>query len=157
MKIIVALLALAASFTLCEQGYSMEGMGFDYEDVINTFDYNPSTVTTVRGRITGIDTHSKTTGMGNAVVLVIQTQEGEMQVVLAPEWYIENQKFELKENQYVTILGSQIEKDNKHFFIAAELGYNDQVLKLRDSKSGKPEWSEWRKNEGIFYKNYIRE
>lgn len=154
MKKLFTILTFAAGITLCGQAYAMEGRGFDYEDVLTKFDYNPATVTTIRGRIVNIDTHAKTTGMGSAVVIMIQTQEGEIPVILGPEWYIENKKFELKENQYVTILGSVITKDKKSVFVAAELGYNDQVLKLRDKTSGKPEWSEWRKDEGIFYKNY---
>lgn len=156
MRKTVVYLMLAAGVTLCEMAHSMEGQGLDYEDVLTRFDYNPATVKTVRGRVTKINNYEKITGMGSAIVLTVKTQEGEVEAILGPEWYIQNQQFDLKDNQYVSMVGSAIEKNNKHYFVVAHLTHNDKELNLRDEKTGKPQWSEWRKDEGIFYKNYNR-
>lgn len=154
MKNVVSLLVLAATVICHLPVHGMEGYGFDYDDAVSAFDYNPQAVTTVRGRIIKIDFHEKSTGMGNAVILTLQAGEKKVLVVLAPQWFIDNQKFELKENQYVTVLGSQIEYNKTPLILAAEVTYNDKVLTLRDKTTGKPQWSEWRKGEGVFYKNY---
>ena len=154
------LLVLLASFGFSTESQAgpndmyARGTGIEHEEAITSFDYNPLTVSKISGRVTKVDSYAKTTGLGDAVILNIQTKDGPMTAVLAPSWYLENQNASFKEGQFITVTGSQIKKEKTIFIIVAELATGNNKLELRDKTTGKPEWSEWRKNEEMFYKNY---
>lgn len=157
MRIFSCLILFFTCFLL-KYGYGDSltgGYGLEFEEAIPSDAYNLKTVETVSGTVKEILQFSKASGMGNTVVLLFSlSKTGEIYVVLAPDWFMENQKYRVKEGDYLTITGSLIDYKKKKVMLAAEVERGDQVFKLRDKTTGNADWYEWRKNEEIFYKNY---
>lgn len=157
MKFIGGMLILAAVFSSnCVNGEGLAGgHGLQFEELIPSNAYNSETVETVKGTVKEIIKVSKFSGIGNTVVLLFTlSTTGDIYVVLAPDWFMENQDYRVKEGDYLTITGSKIDYEGKTVILAAQVERGDQIFKLRNPTSGKAEWIEWRKGEEIFYKNY---
>lgn len=130
------------------------GSGLQFEELIPAEAYNSNSIVTVSGPVQEVLKIQKVTGMGEAVIVKFSFPEGDVFAVLAPDWFLENKKFAVTEGEYLTVKGSKIDFKDKSVIIAAEVSRQDKKLELRDMKSGHPKWSEWRRGEEIFYKNY---
>ncbi len=131
-----------------------DGAGLEFEEIIPRSDYDPASLGTLKGKVEDVIVIPKMTGMGSAVVAVFKTSQGEIYTILGPDWYLKNQSIDVENGQFLTVKGSRIEFRDKVIVIASEVQYNGKDIILRDHQTGKPVWSEWRKGEELFYKNY---
>lgn len=96
--------------------------------------YDPKTVETVAGEITGVDKITPTHGMSRGVHIMLKTDKREMLPVhLGPEWYIDKQTIALKQGDKVQVRGSRIPFQDKPAMIAAEVTTGAETLHLRDA------------------------
>jgi hypothetical protein len=130
------------------------GAGLEFEELIPRDDYDPNTIESVKAKVSEVLNVAKMTGMGNAVIIRFAGPRESLYVILAPDWFLKNQEFEVKENDLISIRGSKVSYQDKQVIIASEVSREGKTLHLRNEKTGNPEWSEWRKGEEIFYKNY---
>lgn len=115
------------------------GLGTPYNRM-----YDPKTVETISGEITGIDRITPNKGMAAGIHMNVKTDKESISVHLGPSWYLENQDVKLEPKDKVEVKGSRITFGGKPALIAAEVKKGDEVLKLRDD-AGLPVWSGWRR------------
>jgi hypothetical protein len=82
--------------------------------------------------------------MGVGLLLMVQTQGEVIAVHLGPGWYLEEQGFEVRAGDQVTVRGSRIVLDEKPAIIATEVRKGDRVLLLRKDNG----WPVWADDEG---------
>jgi len=100
--------------------------------------YDPATVTTVSGTITGISRVAR--GQGHeGVHLTLATPAGDVQVHLGPDFWVDEQAVQLSPGDAVTVKGSNVTWDGKPALIAATVTRGGAVLALRDD-AGRPAW-----------------
>ncbi len=129
-SMIVLFLFLIAGFSLSQNYYRRKANYPRY--------FNPETITTIEGKIIGIDSVKMRTY--TTTRLNLQTKTGPIYVHIAPYWYLESKKIMFKVGEEIKVRGSKIIYDNKPVIIASELKYQDRELKLRDS-NGFPMWA----------------
>jgi len=154
MRQLILALFLITSITTTHTYGVVRGYGLQFEEIIPTDSYDPNNLGTVRGSVQEIIKIPKMVGMGEATVAVFDSSKGKIYAILAPDWYLKNQNIDVKEHQYLIVEGSRVDFKDKIVVIASSIQYDDSKVKLRDRITGKPVWSEWRKGEEIFYKNY---
>jgi len=108
--------------------------------------YDPKTVETVSGLVTGVEKFTPARGGSAGVHLQLKTDKGTISVHLGPSWYLENQEAQVEAKDKIEVTGSRITLDGKDVLIAAEVKKGDGVLKLRD-ENGIPLWAGWRKRQ----------
>jgi len=97
--------------------------------------YDVNTVITISGEIQSID---KTTGQnGGGVHLTFKTSEGDFEIHLGPQWYLDEQSVKLNINDNVSITGSKVASST---IIARDITKNNEKLVLRGD-DGIPLWS----------------
>ncbi len=106
--------------------------------------YNPKTVDTVSGTVTGIERIVPMRGMSYGIRLTLQANKEKLPVHLGPEWFLENQDMGFETGDLITVKGSRITFDGEPAVIAAEITKNGNVLELRN-EYGSPAWSGWRR------------
>ncbi len=106
--------------------------------------YNANTVTTILGKIIGIDKQSPNRGMSSGVHIQLETTDGTIAVHLGPAWYLDNQDIHLELGDQIEVTGSTVLILEKSVLIAAKVRKGDQILMLRDL-NGIPMWSGWRR------------
>ena len=106
--------------------------------------YDPSTVTSIRGKVMHIEQFTPMGGMRSGVCVAVQTDKVTVSVHLGPAWYLENQDIKIEPGDKVEVRGSRVTFAGKPAMIAAEIKKGDHILKLRDEK-GIPAWSGWRR------------
>jgi len=118
--------------------------GWDAQSEYNR-KFNNASVQTYKGAITDISSDEPMDGMSDAAVLTLRGDQGqEMAVHLGPNWFIENQDHQFKENDQVEITGCQVDLNGKKVIMASEVKRGGDVLRLRD-KNGRPLWAAWHK------------
>jgi len=105
--------------------------------------FNPETITTVEGKIIGID--SVKMRVYATTRLNVQTKNGPIYIHVAPYWFLENNKILFKIGEPIKVTGSKVIYNNKPVIIASQLKYNGKELKLRDA-NGFPVWAGRRGN-----------
>lgn len=106
--------------------------------------YDPKTVETLHGEVTGVEQFTPQKGMSPGVHLQLQTDKEKISVHLGPAWYIERQDVEIAAGDRIEVKGSRVSSEGKPAIIAAEVRKGDETLTLRDS-GGFPVWSGWRR------------
>ena len=128
----LALFALAPTSTLA-QGGPPPGKGSARRM------YDPATVVTMSGTVTGETRVDR--GHGHkGVHLTLKTAEGEIQVHLGPDSYVDRQKVKIAKGDEVTVKGSKFTYDDKFGVIAQTVTRGGDTLVLRDA-AGKPAWN----------------
>lgn len=127
---------------------------FHFEEEMPWDDFNPSNIGTIKGNVSEIISKARSTGIGDSLIALFNSKFGKILVLLGPEWFLKNQNIKIKNNDYLIIKGSKIESEKEIILIATELTINDKKIKLRDNKTGLPEWNEWRKGDEFFYRSY---
>ncbi|MEM1282089.1 MAG: hypothetical protein AAGG81_00905 [Chlamydiota bacterium] len=142
-------------FALTNSSFALVGgAGLEFEELIPRDSFDPDTIETLDGQVTEILNVPKMTGMGNATVLRFGGPSDSIYIILGPDWYLKKQSYEADVGDLLTVRGSKIQYKDKTVVIASEIISGENILHLRNEKTGSPEWSEWRKGEEIFYKNY---
>lgn len=102
--------------------------------------YDPRSVVTVTGKVTGVLTDSAIQANSNSVMLLVKADNGgTASIDLGPTWYINNQKEQIKVRDTVRVTGSKIFVGNNSYILAQQLVKGDRVLYLREL-DGFPMW-----------------
>src|SRR3954471_2219665 len=117
----LAIAAAASSLSAFAAGQAVVisgNAGFNASSPYNQL-YNPRTVVTFKGRITGKQIDRPFPNMGNAVTLIVRaTNGGSIVVDLGPEWYVANQVVRLKVGDNVQVTGSNVLVDGRKVMLA---------------------------------------
>jgi hypothetical protein len=106
--------------------------------------FDPKTIETVSGDVTGIETLAPMAGMSYGVHLVLKTDQGPLSVHVGPVWFIENQEVRLEPGDRVEVRGSRVAFQGKPAVIAVTIAKGPDTLRLRD-EAGFPLWNAWRR------------
>jgi hypothetical protein len=102
--------------------------------------YDPSTVETVTGVVTAVDTVTGRRGRQHQGIHVRMMSSGEpLTVHLGPLFYLQQQTVRVHAGDSLTVRGSRVTMRGEPSLIAAELTRQDQTWTLRDEK-GFPRW-----------------
>jgi hypothetical protein len=102
--------------------------------------YDPATVTTVKGGVVSLGTlPPKTKAKGAMRSAVLKTEQGNISVFLAPDWYLAEQQVSLKVGDEVEVTGSKITMGKEPSIIVKDLKVGGKNIALRDA-GGTPIW-----------------
>lgn len=133
-----------ASESFAQQGMRWKGSGgWGMEGQYGRM-YDPKTVETIAGEVTGVQRITPMKGMSSGVHLIVKTDKETLPVHLGPAWYIENQDIKIQLKDRIEVKGSRITFQGKPAIIAAEVKKGDETLQLRN-ENGFPVWSGWRR------------
>ena len=103
--------------------------------------FNPATVTTIEGQVSGVDLVPAASGFGYAGIhLTLQTSEGAVPVHVGPDWYLRGQPVTFAAGDQLAVTGSRVALGGQSVLVASEVRRGDQVLRLRN-EYGVPAWS----------------
>jgi hypothetical protein len=105
--------------------------------------FDPTSVATFSGRVTGIGTTVPMHGMTDGVSLLLTMQEVSIPVQLGPAWYIEHLDARIEVGDRIEVTGAKAFAAGVPAVIAAEVRKGNSVLVLRDA-AGIPVWAGWR-------------
>jgi hypothetical protein len=142
---ITLVLIIAASLAYSQRG--MGGRGSRGGNPGARFSrYDTSTVVTISGTITAIDTIAPSGRMAGGVHLTLKNDKETIPVQLGPSIYLEQQSVKLAVNDNIDVKGSRITFDDKPAIIAATITRGTDTLKLRN-ENGIPLWSRSRRQQ----------
>ena len=102
--------------------------------------YNTATETKVEGKIGNIEVADSGYGRFPGTVVNLKTKDKAVKVYIAPNWYLNNEKIQLKKDQSLTITGSKVTHNNKPLIITRTMKYDGKEITIRDS-NGFPVWA----------------
>lgn len=139
--------------TICSMGHTFPygGAGFQYEEAIPIDEYNVDTTRAIKGRVVEVAKTPLVNGTGSMVVATMGSGKRRLYLLLAPDWFLDNRNFSLEKGDLVFVKGSQITYNEEPYFVVSEIKLEGRALPLRDERSGRPLWGEWRRGEEIFY------
>lgn len=107
--------------------------------------YNPRTVVTFTGRVTGLSISPPFRGMDPAATLIVKASNGgSMLVDLGPAWYINHQSSVVQLKDSVKVTGSKVLINGHGTVLASRVVVNrSQAMVLRDT-GGYPVWDAFR-------------
>jgi hypothetical protein len=104
--------------------------------------YNPQAVETLTGNVVAVNRiNSKRPGRPARVMMVLQTAQGSVKVLLGPADYLDRQEVKLAPGDQVEVKGIRVTRPKATIFIAGAVNRGGQVLQLRDDATGRPLWS----------------
>ena len=104
--------------------------------------YDSKTVETIKGEVIRTDEFTLARGMPPGMLLIVKTEKEVIPVYLGPQWYIENEDFEIGPQDRIEVKGSRITYEGKPAIVASVVFMGDEVLRLRN-ENGAPVWSAW--------------
>ncbi|MCC5833037.1 MAG: hypothetical protein JJU12_08365 [Chlamydiales bacterium] len=104
--------------------------------------FNPETVGTFEGVITSVQTYGFVTKPTRHTQILVRAQRTEIVVDLGPDWFIEQQDFNLYPGATVKVVGSLVMLNGTHYVIASSITIDNTTHKLRE-KNGLPVWRRW--------------
>jgi hypothetical protein len=111
--------------------------------------YNPQAVETLTGTVAAVNRHaSKRAGKPDRVTMVLQTNQGAVNIHLGPADYLDQQALKLAVGDQVEVKGVKVSRLKAPTLIAGEVRKGGQVLKLRDDATGRPLWLKGRRLNG---------
>jgi hypothetical protein len=99
--------------------------------------FDRSSITTISGAVSAVERFDR--GPVQSVNLVVQSNEGEVSILLGPSWYIDQQSVKFENGQAVVVTGSKLTFDGKSMIVAQTVKSGDQTITLRDA-DGLPAW-----------------
>jgi hypothetical protein len=104
--------------------------------------YNPQTVETLTGKVEAVNRIApRKPGQPERVMMLLQTGQGTLKVLLGPASYIDQQALKLAPGDQVHVRAMRLSRPKVTVFIAGEVTKGDQVMKLRDEATGRPLWA----------------
>jgi len=104
--------------------------------------YDATNEHTVHGKVVRVGTRPPLPGMASGIELQVQTDEPTtVQVHVGPEWYLERQAIELREDEAVQVTGARAEVDGQPVLLARTITVDGLTLMVRDirgSRCGAP-------------------
>ena len=101
--------------------------------------YDPSTESTVQGKVTKVDAVTGQRGW-SGIHLIVASQGQQYEVHVGPAAYVERNGFAFSVGDSLDIVGSEVLYNGAKAVIAREIKKNGKTLALRD-KQGFPMWS----------------
>lgn len=101
--------------------------------------FDPSTVETMSGVITRIDSVPSPRGPSAGLHIQLQTAEATLPVHLGPAWFFADRSMTLAVGDSLMVRGSQVTWREAPALIAAEVHHESQMLRLRN-ETGRPVW-----------------
>jgi hypothetical protein len=129
---------IALSFFWINQIAAQPGRGLNQGNMTQLYD--SSTVETVTGKITKLDTVSSEYGRFPGILASLQIKERETKVYLAPMWYLTDQKVQFKTGESITVTGSRVTFQDNPLIISKTILLNKKEITLR-SENGIPVWA----------------
>ena len=103
--------------------------------------YDPQKEQTINGKVVSVETGAPMAGMPAGLQMLVKTDETQTtRVYLGPEWYVQRQGLEIRDNADVQVTGALATVDEQSVLIARDVEFGGQTLALRDEK-GKPLWN----------------
>lgn len=104
--------------------------------------YDPTKEQTISGKVAEVKTGVTIEGMPPGLQMLVQTDASEpMRVYVGPEWYMERQGVEIRDQDDVQVTGALATVAGQSLLLAREVAFGGQTLTLRDNH-GKPLWSD---------------
>jgi DNA/RNA endonuclease YhcR with UshA esterase domain len=103
--------------------------------------YDSTTVKTISGKITSVDSQAAPRGDIYMVRLTVQDTSGTTSVIVGPSSYLESQGISFNKGDSIQVTGSQVSFRGNDMMIAGQIITAGKTVKLRDD-SGKPVWSQ---------------
>lgn len=100
---------------------------------------HPAISETFTGQVIEVYQTASKQGQGTGLHLSLKTDAEILDVHLGPEWYLDQQDFNIEPGDSLHIQGARFTKDDKSALIAFEMKQADQILSLRD-RDGVPQW-----------------
>jgi sporulation protein YlmC with PRC-barrel domain len=102
--------------------------------------YDPEKEQTINGKVVSMETGVPMEGMPEGLQMLVKTDATQAtRVYLGPQWYVERQGLEIRNNADVQVTGALATHDEQSVLIARDVELGGQTLALRD-KNGKPLW-----------------
>src|SRR4030042_4566592 len=136
---LVCLLGLIVASGAWSQAGRGQGAGWGPGDPYNRM-YQPATVETVSGEITGVDKFTPGRGMCYGVHFTLKTDQETIPVHLGPSWYVDQQEVKPAPGDKVEVTGSRVTYQGKPAIIAAQGKKDGETLQLRNA-NGVPVWA----------------
>jgi len=89
----------------------------------------------VYGNVLSTDDLKPSPGNDRGFQMTVNTEEGDLRVLLGPRWYLPEQDFNLSHGEPITVVGIRITWDGKPAIMADEIRQGDKKVILRDSSS----------------------
>lgn len=102
--------------------------------------YNTTTEMTVEGKITKVEVADSGYGRFPGTIVNLKTKDKEVKVYVAPNWYLNDEKIELKKDQSLKVTGSKVTHNKEELLITRTMKFDDKEVNIRDSK-GFPLWA----------------
>ncbi len=119
--------------------FNQDRCGWRTENNWERTGYVQENLVTIPGEILSIELVPSINGKGDGVHLVIETDEGNLRVILGHEWYFSTQQVSLDLGVFVEVKGIRVTLQKEAALLAYKITVDDKSLNLRD-KSGIPLW-----------------
>jgi sporulation protein YlmC with PRC-barrel domain len=104
--------------------------------------YDPKKEQTITGKVVSVETGVPMEGMPEGLQMLVKTNETQpTRVYLGPQWYVERQGLEIRNDANVQVTGAVATIDEQSVLMARDVELDGQTLALRDA-NGKPLWSD---------------
>ncbi len=117
--------------------FSQPGRGLNQSKITKL--YSAATEATVEGKITNVLVADSGYGRFPAIIVDLKTKNKELKVYIALNWYLNNEKIELKKDQPLIVTGSQVTYNNQALIIIRTMKYDSKEITFRNDK-GVPVW-----------------
>lgn len=101
--------------------------------------YDTTTVTTIKGTISNVDSQATPRGDSYMVRLTVQDTSGTTAVMVGPSSYLDSQNISFNKGDAIQVTGSKVNFRGNDILIAAQIVSGGKTIKLRDD-SGRPVW-----------------
>jgi len=118
--------------------FSQPGRGLNQGQMTKL--YNTETETTVEGKITKVDVADSDYGRFPGTLVNLKTKDKTVKVYIAPNWYLNDEKIELKKDQSLKVTGSKVTHNKEELLITRIMKYDGKEVTIRDSR-GFPVWA----------------
>ncbi len=132
LKALLMIVALAVATALAQRGGMGPGGGMGQGP---GFKYDPAAETKLTGPIEEI----KTLGGCAGTHLVVNTDQGKVEVALGPSQFLKDQALQLNKGDQVEVTGVKTTMRRGDIFIARQITSGSKTVTLRDAK-GVPAW-----------------
>jgi hypothetical protein len=120
--------------------FNQDRCGWRTENNWERTGYVQENLVNIQGEILSRELVSSMSGRGDWVHLVIETDEGNLRVILGPEWYISTQQVSFDLGDFVDATGTKVTAQKEAVLLAYKITEDDKSLNLR-GESGIPLWS----------------
>jgi hypothetical protein len=127
------------------QLFAQPGRGLNRGNITRLYD--TTTMETITGKITKIETAKPGYGRFAGTLLTIKDKKQELNVYVAPEWYLVQENLKFETGKSFTVTGSRITFQNEPLLITKEPTYNEKKIVVRN-ESGGPVWAGKRQGPG---------